>query len=219
MLVTMPCMSTPPDSSKPTGSGAGPVAAGCVASGCLHVVFSFVVAGLGSLLLAGNDGYLMVLPFWVSLGVVQWIYIAPLAMLARRFSRNGLAKGLLIGGGVVALANLTYWLGLGYLGLQSRAEMKQIRKFEQEHPIEHLDVHGTIVAADAGHVEVKTEGGIVSLTIGSYTEFIRLKTNGGYEIATPAIVEVGAEVSIDGSRSRDAPASASILRVKMHDRP
>ncbi len=219
MMLTMQPMSTTPDSPEPTRSGAGPVATGCLASGCLHVVFSFVVAGLGSLVLAGRDGYLIVLLFWAVLGVVQWIYIVPLAMLARRFGQNGLAKGLWIGACVVALTNLAYWLGLGYLGLQNRAEAKRIQKVEHEHPIEHLDVHGTIVTANAGHVEVKTADGIVSLTIGPYTEFIRLKTNGGYEIATPAIVEVGAEVFIDGSRSKDVPASASILRVKMHDRP
>jgi len=212
-------MSTTPDSSKPTRSGAGPVAAGCLASGCLHVVFSFAVAGLGSLVLAGSDGYLIVLLFWAVLGVVQWIYIVPLAMLARRFGQNALAKGLWIGGCVVALTNLAYWLSLGYLGQRNRAEVKQIQELEQEHPIEYLDVRGTIVAADAGHVEVKTADGMVSLTIGAYTQFIRLKTNGGYEIATPAIVEVGAEVLINGSRSKDVPASASILRVKMHDSP
>jgi hypothetical protein len=50
--------------------------------------------------------------YWLFIGVIQWIYLLPGAVLALALRRRQLAKGLLLGGAIVAGLNLGAW-GLG----------------------------------------------------------------------------------------------------------
>jgi hypothetical protein len=191
-----------------------PLAAGCLGTGCLHVVVSLVVMGVGSALL-GREGPLIVLPFWLFLGVAQWIYLAPAALALNRLGHAATARGVWLGAWLVVVLNVVYWAGLGVRTLFYQREVEAVKRFEQEHPITHRDVAGTIVVATASRIDVRTPEGILSVELRPTTHYIQTNGPFGNTKATPDIVKVGAAVVVDAVSFDGGPLYADYVSMEV----
>ena len=196
------------------GEGRG-VARGFLLSFFLHPV-ALVVVGIVGSRIDPREGYLLVLPFLAFMGVTQWIYLGPFAWLLRRRGSTVMAKGVVIAGGVVTVANALFYGGVLLVGLQNAAEVQRIQRDEREHPTDYISADGVVTIVDDKHFEFRREddGTVVSLVTWEGLEYIFLKKDGGYEMRTRDILRPGVRVAIDYSQERGKPPlSASIVRV------
>jgi hypothetical protein len=200
---------------KPAPGEGGRVAGGFVLSFFLHVPAMIAVGVIGSWI-DPKEGYLLIVPFLAGIGIAEWIYLWPSAWLLRRRGRAAIAKGVLIGGGLVTLGSTVCYGGMGLMSLQNLAEVRRIQQDERDHPTDFISTDGVITLVDDKHFEFKRDdtGEIVSLQTWKEEEFILLKANGGYEKQTRDLLKAGARVAIDYSQERGKPPiSASIVRV------
>jgi hypothetical protein len=195
----------------PARGEALPYAGGCLATGCLHGIASIVIMGLGTAF-GGRDGSLIVLPFWVFLGVTQWLYLAPVALVLKRLRFSAASKGVWLGGAVMVLLTMLYWGGLGVMGLIYHQKAAVAQRFAREHPIVSRDVAGTIVAVDPGRIDVQTSEGIVSIELRSTTHYIRTNGPFGNVATTPDLVKLGAAVVVEASSFDGGPLYADYVK-------
>jgi hypothetical protein len=195
-----------------------PFAGGCMGTGCLHVVASGLLIGLGAGFL-GQEGSLIVLPFWVFIGLFQWIYLVPVALLLRRLRFQGATKGVWVGGVVGVLLTALYWAGLAAMGVVYHQQAEEAQEFARKHPLVHRDVTGTIVAADDTRLDVQTAEGVVSIGLASTTHYIRTNGRFGNEAATRAIVKVGSPVRVEASSFDGGPLYADYVDMEVPDTP
>ena len=195
------------------GEGRG-VTGGFVLSFFLHLLALIAVGIIGGSI--EQEGYLLVLPFIAFIGAAQWVYIWPAAWLLRRRGRVAIAKGVLIGGGLVTLGSTVCYGGMGLMSLQYAAESKRIQQYEREHPSDYINTNGVLTVVDDTHFEFKRDddGTVVSLRTWEGLDYIFLKANGGYEKRTRDMLKPGVRVSVEYSQDRGKPPdSASIVRV------
>jgi hypothetical protein len=200
---------------KPAPGEGGGVAGGFVLSFFLHVPALIAVGVIGASL-DSQEGYLLVLPFLAAIGIAQWIYLWPSAWLLRRRGSIAIAKGVLIGGGLVTLGSTVCYGGMGLMSLQNLAEVKRIQQDERDHPTDFISTDGVVTVVDDAHFEFKRDddGTVVSLQTWQGLDYIFLKANGGYEKRTRDILKPGVRVAVDYSQERGKPPiSASIVRV------
>jgi hypothetical protein len=193
-----------------------PFTGGCVGTGCLHVVASGLLIGLGAGFL-GQEGSLIVLPFWVFLGLFEWIYLVPVALLLKRLRFQGATKGVWFGGSVAVLLTVLYWTGLGVMGLVYHQKAQEAQEFARKHPLVHHEVTGTIVAADDTRLDVKTDEGVVSIGLAATTHYIRTNGQFGNEAATRAIVRVGSPVRVQATSFDGGPLYADYVNMEVPD--
>jgi hypothetical protein len=195
------------------GEGRG-VARGCLLSVLLHPV-ALIVIGIIGTAIDRREGALLVLPFLAFIGLTQWVYLGPAAWLLRRRGTTAVAKGVVIGGGVVTLGSTLCYGGMGLLSLQNAAEVQRIQQAEREHPHDYVSTDGVVTAVDDAHFEFRRDDGtVVSLQTWQGLDYIFLKKNGGYEKRTRDMLKPGVRVSVEYSQERGKPpVSASIVRV------
>ena len=196
------------------GEGRG-VAGGFILSFALHIPALIAVGVIGSFI-DPKEGYLLFLPFLAAIGLAEWIYLYPSAWLLRRRGATAIAKGILIGGGVVTLGSTVCYGGMGLMSLQSVAEVNRINQYERDHPSDFISTDGVVTVVDDKHFEFKRDdnGEVVSLLTWNGLDYIFLKANGGYEKRTRDMLKPGVRVSVDYSQDRGKPPlSASIVRV------
>jgi hypothetical protein len=97
------------------GEGRG-VAVGLVLSLLLHPLALVLVVIVGSWI-DPREGALLFVPFLALIGLTEWIYLGPAAWLLRRRGSVAMAKGVVIGGGLVTLASTLGYGGMGLLSL------------------------------------------------------------------------------------------------------
>ena len=68
--------------------------------------FMVLIAGM----LTGHVERWIALPYWLFIGLVQWAYLVPGIAIAAWRRRGKLAKGLALGGGIVAAVNALAWV-------------------------------------------------------------------------------------------------------------
>lgn len=148
--------------------------------------------------------------FFVGLPLWQWLYVAPAALIARRAGFAALAKGLWIGGGLgVLLAGL--WFG-GMLATGAIASLMPARPAPTP-DTRSVDVRGVVESLEGDVLAVRTDAGSTTLRVGSSTDYVMLKANGGADHVTRDSVTPGVRVSIDGWREPGREASAQIVRI------
>jgi len=195
------------------GEGRG-VASGVVISFLMHIPALIVVILIGSWI-DPREGYLILVPFLAAIGIAEWIYLWPSAWLLRRRGSIAIAKGVLIGGGVVTLGSTVCYGGMGLMSLQSAGESQRILQYERDHPTDFISTDGVVTAVDDKHFEFKRDdtGDVVSLLTWPGLPYISLKANGGYEKGRRFMLKPGVRVSVDYSQERGKPPlSASIVR-------
>jgi hypothetical protein len=200
---------------KPAPGEGSRAANGCVLAFLLHLPAMIAVVIIGDWLDRG-EGTLFLIPFLALLGFTQWIYLGPTAWLLRRIRAVPAAKGVVIGGAIVTLANVLFYGGLWVVGLQQEAESQRILQYQREHPIEYLSADGVITLVDDTHFEFRRDddGTVVSLLTWDGLDYIFLKNNGGYEKRTRDMLKPGVHVNVDYSHEPGKPPrSASIVRV------
>lgn len=191
------------------------VVGGFILSFLLHPLALVAVGIIGSWI-EPRDGALLVLPFLTFMGVTQWIYLGPATWWLRRRGSTAVAKGVVIAGVLVTLANALFYVGLGLRSVQYNAEVRRIEQEERDHPRDFISADGVVTLVDDKHFEFRREddGTVVSLLTWEGLDYIFLKKDGGYEIKTRAILTPGVRVAIDYSQERGKPPlSASIVRV------
>ena len=197
---------------KPAPGEALPYAGGCLSTGCLHGVASIAVMAVGTSL-GGRDGYLIALPFWLFLGVFQWVYLAPIALVLGRLRFAGARKGVWAGGLVVLALNVLYWAGMGTAALVYQQKAAEVKRFADAHPITRRQLAGTVAAIDAGHIEVRSADGVVSVELRSTTYYLRRDPTLG-NLKTPFdSVRVGRTVTVDASSYDGGPLYAEYVTL------
>jgi hypothetical protein len=199
---------------KPGPGEGGGVAGGCLFSLLLHPLAFIVVAIIGTAINQRDGPLMLALPFLMFVGLAQWIYVAPIAWFIRRWS-PAMAKGVVIGGGLLMLLNTLCYGGMAVLGLQNAAQTRQIQQEALAHPMDFISADGIVTVVDDKHFEFRREDGTeVSLLTWEGLDYIFLKKNGGYEKRTRDMLKPGVRVSVDYSQERGKPpVSASIVRV------
>jgi hypothetical protein len=197
---------------KPDPGEALPYAGGCVSTGCLHAVASAAVMALGTSL-GGRDGYLIALPFWFFLGVFQWAYLAPVALVLGRLSFAGAKKGVWAGGLAVLALNALYWAGMGIATIAYERKAAEVKRFSEAHPIAHRRLVGTLAAIDARHVEVATPEGLVSVELRSTTYYLRRDPALGNAKAPVEDFRAGLRVSVDATSYDGGPLYAEYVTI------
>jgi hypothetical protein len=177
-----------------------------------------VAAGIAVLIAAGIAGALqprsetalaIVIIFLAGLGLWQWLYVAPVAWIARRAGFAGLAKGLWIGGALGTLLAALWYGGMILMGVASRLAPPRPAATADSRS---LHVQGLVESLDDTTLVVRTADGVSTLRVGPSTDYILLKAPAGHERVTAASLRAGARVSVDAWRS-GAEASASIVRI------
>jgi hypothetical protein len=72
---------------RSTAAGCLPVLGGILLTGLMHAFVSMAVIVVGSAF--PPDGSMVVFVFWIFLGVAQWIYLLPAALLSRALGWRG----------------------------------------------------------------------------------------------------------------------------------
>lgn len=189
-----------------------PFVGGCGATGCLHVIVSVAVIAAGAGLL-GREGGLLVLPFWGFLGIVQWAYVAPLALAFGRLGLAGARKGAWFGGVLVVLLNGLYWVGMGVATVVYRQQAAEVQRFAAAHPVARRELAGTVAVVDARHLEMQTSGGLVSVALRSTTIYLKEGGPEGRGRAAKEDVRVGATVVVEASSYAGDPLIADYVTV------
>ena len=198
---------------KPVSGETRGVILGVLLSLLLHLVAFIAIIAVGTAI-DRNEGALLALPFLVSIGLSQWIYIGPFAWLLRR-RRTGMAKGLVISGGLLTFASTLCYGGMGLMSLQNASETRRIQQEERDHPHDYISAKGVVTSVDDSHFEFRRDdGSVVSLRTFEGLDYVFLKRDGGYENRTRDILKPGVRVSVEYSQERGKPPdSASIVRV------
>ena len=198
---------------KPVSGETRGVILGVLLSLLLHLVAFIAIIAIGTAI-DRNEGALLALPFLVSIGLSQWIYIGPFAWLLRR-RRTGMAKGLVISGGLLTFASTLCYGGMGLMSLQNASETRRIQQEERDHPHDYISAKGVVTSVDDSHFEFRRDdGSVVSLRTFEGLDYVFLKRDGGYENRTRDILKPGVRVSVEYSQERGKPPdSASIVRV------
>ena len=198
---------------KPVSGETRGVILGVLLSLLLHLVAFIAIIAVGTAI-DRNEGALLALPFLVSIGLSQWIYIGPFAWLLRR-RRTGMAKGLVISGGLLTFASTLCYGGMGLMSLQNASETRRIQQEERDHPHDYISAKGVVTSVDDSHFEFRRDdGSVVSLRTFEGLDYVFLKRDGGYENRTRDILKPGVRVSVEYSQERGKPSdSASIVRV------
>lgn len=199
---------------RPAPGEGGRVAGGCALSFFLHVLAMIAIGIIGTSI-HQREGALLVVPFLAVIGLAQWIYIGPAAWLLRWRGSGAIAKGVVIGGGLVTLGSTLCYGGIGLVSLQNAAELRRIQQYEREHPTDYISAYGVVTVVDDTHFEFRRDDGtVVSLLTWQGLDYIVLKKDGGYEERTRDILKPGVRVSVEYSQERGKPPlSASIVRV------
>ena len=198
---------------KPVSGETRGVILGGLLSLLLHLTAFIAIIAVGTAI-DRNEGALLALPFLMSIGLSQWIYIGPFAWLLRR-RRTGIAKGLVISGGLVTFASTLCYGGMGLMSLQNASETRRIQQEERDHPHDYISAKGVVTSVDDSHFEFRhDDGSVVSLRTFEGLDYVLLKKDGGYENRTRDILKPGVRVSVEYSQDRGKPPdSASIVRV------
>jgi hypothetical protein len=197
------------------GEGRG-VARGVLLSLLLHPVALVLAAVVGGVLGRAEGALLVILPFVALIAIVQWLYLAPAAWLFRRRGSTAIAKGVVIGGGLVMLGSTLCYGGAGVLSLQNAAESSRIRQYEQAHPHDYVKAEGVVTLVDDAHFELRRDddGTVISMRTWNGLDYIFLKANGGYEKRTRDMLKPGVRVSVEYLQERGKPPdSPTIVRV------
>ena len=195
--------------------GAGerlPFAGGCLATGCLHTVVSLAIMVIGGGRF-GGEGSLLVLPFWLFLGVAQWVYLAPFGLVLGRLRIVGARKGVWFGGLLVVLLNALYWAGMGVATIVYRQKAAEVQSFAAAHPITHRKLTGSVAAIDAKRIDVQMAENTVSVALQSTTTYLR---DGGPKVrerVTRDAVRVGAAVVVEASSYAGGPLDADYVTL------
>jgi hypothetical protein len=199
---------------KPVAGETRGVVFGALLSVLLHLVALIAIMAVG-VANDGNEGALLVLPFLVSIGLSQWIYIAPAAWLLRRRS-TGMAKGLVISGGLVTFTSTLCYGGMGLMSLQNASETRRIQQEKRDQLIDYISTKGVVTSVDDSRFEFKRDddGTVVSLRTFQGLDYVFLKKDGGHENRTRGILKPGVRVSVEYLQERGSPPdAASIVRV------
>jgi len=198
---------------KPVSGETRGAMVGVLLSLLLHLVAFIAIIAVGTAI-DRNEGALLALPFLASIGLSQWIYIGPFAWLLRRRSA-GMAKGLVISGGLLTFASTLCYGGMGLMSLQNASETRRIQQEERDHPHDYISAKGVVTSVDDSHFEFRRDdGSVVSLRTFEGLDYVFLKRDGGYENRTRDILKPGVRVSVEYSQERGKPPdSASIVRV------
>jgi hypothetical protein len=200
---------------KPAPREGRGVALGVAFGLSLHPVAWVVIALVGTSIDREN-GAMLLLPFLVYAGFTQWIYLGPVAWWLRRHGWSAAAKGVVIAGAVVTIANVLLFGGAGLVSLQQEAEVQRILREEREHPTDLISTDGVVTVVDDTHFEFRREddGTVVSLLTWEGLDYVFLRKDGGYEDVTRDILKPGVRVAVDYFQDRGKPPlSASIVRV------
>ena len=157
----------------------------------------------------------LILPFLAFIGIMEWIYLGPVAWLLRRRGSTATAKGVVIGGSLVTLGSAICYGGIGLMSLQNAAEVRRIQQYEREHPHDYISARGVVTVVDDTHFEFQRDDGtVVSLRTWDGLDYVFLKADGGYEKRTRDMLKPGVRISVEYSQERGKPPdSASIVRV------
>jgi len=198
---------------KPVSGETRGAVLGVLLSLLLHLVAFVAIIAVGTAI-DRNEGALLALPFLVSIGLSQWIYIGPIAWLLRR-RQTGMAKGLVISGGLLTFASTLCYGGMGLMWLQNASETQRIEQEARDHPRDYISAQGVVTSVDDSHFEFRRDdGSMVSLRTFEGLDYVFLKRAGGYERRTRDILKPGVRVSVEYSQERGQPPdSASIVRV------
>jgi hypothetical protein len=101
----------------------------------------------------------------------------------RRRGSSAAAKGVVIAGAVVTIANVLLFGGAGLVSLQQEAEVQRILREEREHPTDLISTDGVVTVVDDTHFEFRREddGTVVSLLTWEGLDYVFLRKDGGYE--------------------------------------
>jgi hypothetical protein len=198
---------------KPVSGETRGAVLGMLLSLLLQLVAFVAIIAVGTVI-DRNEGALLVLPFLVSIGLSQWIYIGPIAWLLRR-RRTGMAKGLVISGGLLTFASTLCYGGMGLMWLQNASETRRIEQEARDDPRDYISAQGVVTSVDDSRFEFRRDdGSVVSLRTFDGLDYVFLKKDGGYERRTRDILKPGVRVSVEYSQERGKPPdSASIVRV------
>lgn len=203
----------------PKPSGAGPAILGCLGTAGLHFVVLMFLMWVGTLLGRDAAGAVLGILFLYVVGLVQWIYLWPLISLAKRSGQAGIAKGLRFGGIAVLVLNAIGWIAFGIVYLNEKSKTQQFERSAREHPWTVRDVVGTVVAADATHVEVDTPQGRVWVGLQDSTHYVRLDGPYGRQAMTrDDIVKVGVAVEIRAGSLDGGPLYASYVNRNLGEK-
>ncbi len=200
---------------KPAPGEAEGVARGAVLSLVLHPIALVAVAIAGAAIDA-RDGALIVLPFLAFIGLSEWVYLAPVAWLLRRRGKIVAAKGVVMAGMAIAVANVLFYGAVGLRSWQYQAESRRIQEYERAHPSDYISTNGIVTVVDDKHFEFTREddGRVVSLLTWQGLDYVFLKKDGGYEKRTREILKPGVRISVEYDQERGKPpVSPTIVRV------
>jgi len=113
----------------------------------LHVVASLIVIVVGGAL--ARDGGYAVFPFWIALGLLQWIYLYPALKWTRSRGWPGVARGIAFAGGITIALNL--------LQLASAFSGPLLERITGRTPagFEYAGTDSRVIASSEGHVAVR----------------------------------------------------------------
>jgi hypothetical protein len=135
---------TDPPTRNPTGLG---ILSGLVLAGVLHLAASLAVIVIGGAVT--RDGFYAVFPFWLALGLLQWIYLYPAARLARWRGWPGVTRGIWIAGGVTIALNVMQW------ALALTGPVQELLTGNSAARVEYSGNASRVVSTDAGHIVVR----------------------------------------------------------------
>ena len=85
-------------------------------------LYPLFIVGMLVARVGGEAGMLLSLMFWLFIGIWEWSYLAPAVGWALLKNHRELAKGLALGGIIIAIANGAAW-GIGmFLGVTQWAQ-------------------------------------------------------------------------------------------------
>jgi hypothetical protein len=118
-----------------------------VLAGFLHLAASLVVIVIGGAVT--SDGWYVVFPFWLALGLLQWIYLYPATLLARWRGWPGVTRGIWIAGGVTIALNVMQW------ALVLMGPLQELFTGDSPARVEYSGNPSRVVSTDAGHIVVR----------------------------------------------------------------
>jgi hypothetical protein len=186
--------------------GCLPLVGGLALTGLLHGLASLAVIVVGS---ATREGSLIVFAFWAMLGLAQWIYMLPAALLARFLRWRGLEVGLWVGGGLGLVFTALLWL------VNSGGAIAERITGETPANVLYSGSDSVVVAAGPDRVTVRfTHGKTETYEFTEETRFLYLgpahlqqRTPAG-----PSRLVPGAQVGVDWVRRGGKPR-ATLVRI------
>jgi hypothetical protein len=140
-----------------------------------------------------REGAMLVFVFWVLLGIAQWVYVLPAALLARAMGWRGMARGLWLGGALGVLLSAGCW------ALNVAGPLRERIVGNTPPGTVYAGNDALVVEADAGHVTVRfPQGQLESYALTPETGFGYLGPAYRQQAAPagPARLRPGARVSV-----------------------